>query len=369
VRILIVSAYFPPHVGGVEVVVAQHARSLAGAGHETIVATTRPAPAAAAGCPPREHIDGYDVVRLPASDLLERRVGVPYPLVGPAFCRTLWRLVRWCEWVHVHDVLYLPSQVAAVQAHLAAKPLCATQHVGAVHHDSRLVLAAEQASRALLGRYVWRRARRIGSHATHVYDHLRAHGVPDERIVHLRNGIDTGVFRPGEATAGLRERYGIPAGVPVVLFAGRLIAQKGVGYLLSAARPDRHVLLAGPGRLADLPVGVSLAGSVGRDDLVDLYRLADLFVLPAQGETFPLAVQEAMACGLPVITLDGPGYRAYDIDRELLRLVPPEGVVPEIDRVLADAALRTRMRGYSVAFARRHFDWRHHQHALMRMYS
>jgi glycosyltransferase involved in cell wall biosynthesis len=76
-----------------------------------------------------------------------------------------------------------------------------------------------------------------------------------------------------------------------------------------------------------------------------------------------------MACGVPVITLDGPGYRAYDIDRELLRLVPAQGVGPEIDRVLADATLRTRMRDYSAAFARRHFDWRHHQDALMRMYS
>ena len=93
-RILLVSSYFAPHVGGVEVVVEQQAAILAAAGHRVTVATTR----IPSSLPARERRDGYEVVRLPASNLLERHTGIPYPVVGPAF----WRGLR--EHVYARDI-------------------------------------------------------------------------------------------------------------------------------------------------------------------------------------------------------------------------------------------------------------------------
>jgi D-inositol-3-phosphate glycosyltransferase len=158
-KILIVSSYFPPHVGGVEVVAQQQAGSLTGAGHTVIVGTSRTGPAEAH----REHHEGYDIVRLPVNNTLERRTGVPYPLIGPAFWRALAGLIAWCDVVHVHDVLYLPPQLAALLAHRAGKPIYVTQHAGRVHHRSRVVLAAARLSAALARRFIWDHARRVAS--------------------------------------------------------------------------------------------------------------------------------------------------------------------------------------------------------------
>ncbi len=368
-RILIVSTYFPPHVGGVEVVAQNQARCLAAAGHGVTVATTRTGPAA----PDREALDGYEVVRLPASNLLERRTGIPYPVVGPAFYRTLRRLCADSDVVHVHDVLYQPPQLAARLARRAGKPLVVTQNIGPVRHDRRLVRGVEALTRATAGRYVWRAARRVTAHNQLVYEHLRAHGVPADRIVRTGNGIDTAVFAPGSPRdpAGWRDRLGLPAGKPVVLFVGRLIQQKGYPELVAAAGPEYHVVLAGPGTPPEqLPPGVSYAGPVPRDELVDLYRLADVFVHPSAGEVFPLVVQEAMACGVPVVTTDDPRYAGYRVDRDLIRLVPADrrSLRAAILAVLADPSLRRRMAGYGRRFAVERFEWRRNQSALLELY-
>lgn len=373
-RILLVSCYFPPHVGGVEVVVQNQAAILAAAGHRVTVATTR----SGAALPTRERVEppaggAYDVVRLPAVNLLEERTGIPYPVVGPAFWRGLRALVRWSEAVHVHDVLYQPSQAAALLAHREGRPLDLTQHVGLVEHDSRLVLGAQRATAAMAGRYVWRRARRIFAYNPVVQQHLHSYGVPAERVVLTGNGVDVQAFTPGvpRDEAGLRCRLGLPERQPIVLFVGRLVPKKGYRELIAAAAPEFHLVLVGPGRPPEeLPAGVSCLGEVPRSELAELYRLADVFVLPSVGEMTTLAMQEAMACGLPVVTTDDPRYDRYGVDRELLSLVPaePAALRRAILAILGDADLRARMGAYSRRLAVRRFDGAAHRRALLALY-
>ncbi|HET9516743.1 MAG TPA: glycosyltransferase family 4 protein [Actinoplanes sp.] len=368
-KILIVSSYFPPHVGGVEVVAQQQAAALADAGHTVVVGTSRTGETQAH----RERREGYDIVRLPVSNLLERRTGVPYPLIGPAFWRGLAALVAWCDVVHVHDVLYQPPQLAALLARRAGKPMYVTQHAGRVRHHNPVVLAAARLSAAVARRFIWDGARRVVAHNALVADYLSAQGVAEDRVVRAPSGIDTVAFAPGAPGDGhrIRQRFGLPAGVPLVLFVGRLVRQKGYQELVAAADSAYHVVLAGTGQPErPLPAGVSFIGPVERADLIALYRLADVFVLPATGEIFPLAVQEAMACGLPVVTTYDHRYDAYDLDRELICLVQPraEELRRAVLTVLADEELRRRMGEHSRRFAVEHFDRRINQAVVTRMY-
>lgn len=373
-RILLVSSYFRPHVGGVEVVVEHQAAILAAAGHQVTVATTGASPSLPAHERSGPH-DGpsYDVVRLPAVNLLEERTGIPYPMVGPAFWRGLRELVRWSDAVHVHDVLYQPSQVAAVFAHREGRPVDLTQHVGLVEHDSRLVLGAQRGVTAVAGRYVWRRARQIFAYNPVVYEHLRSSGVAADRIVLTGNGVDIAAFSPGTPRdePGLRRQLALPERRPIVLFVGRLVPKKGYRELIAAAAADFHLVLVGPGRPpAQLPAGVSCVGEVPRSELVELYRLADVFVLPSVGEMTTLAMQEAMACGLPVVTTEDPRYDRYGVDRELLSLVPaePAALRQAIRTILGDPGLRARMGAYSRRLAVQRFDGAAHRQALLRLY-
>jgi glycosyltransferase involved in cell wall biosynthesis len=370
-RILIVSSYFPPHVGGVEVVAERQARLLARAGHDVVVATCRSDPAA----PGSEWRDGYRVHRLPASTLIERRLSIPYPLIGVGFLRGLRELVRRCDVVHLHDVLYQAPQAAAVLAGLAGRPIYATQHVGPVNHPHPVVRAVERIVGTVAGRFIWRRARRVVSYNPMVGAHLRAHGVPADRVVHTGIGVDLAAFEPclvgPAADARLRADLGLPAAGPLALFVGRMVEKKGYHHLVRAAAPAFHLVLVGPGRpTGPVPPGVSFLGPLPRERLAQLHRIAHLFVLPSTGEVFPIAAQEAMASGLPMVLTDSPDYDRYAVDRDLLRLVParPETLRRTITEIVGDEDLRRRMSAYSRHLAETHFDAATGEDVLVTLY-
>ena len=110
-----------------------------------------------------------------------------------------------------------------------------------------------------------------------------------------------------------RREFGIPAEAVVFLFAGKLQAKKNPGLLLEAfahAGAAAHLVLAGQGEVeAELKFRSRNRGNVhflpfqNQSVMPSVYRLGDVFVLPSQGpgETWGLALNEAMACGRAVI--------------------------------------------------------------------
>jgi glycosyltransferase involved in cell wall biosynthesis len=100
-------------------------------------------------------------------------------------------------------------------------------------------------------------------------------------------------------------------------------------------------------------------GSFPHKETASIYRACDIFILPSEGEGFPLSVQEAMASGLPIITTDDEGYRPYNFDRTLLHLIKPTTmeIKRDITYVVSDESLQKAMSKYSSVYARRYFDW------------
>ena len=83
-RLLLATAYFRPHVGGIERFVEILAGGLADRGHDVTVLCCR----TERESPLYEELDGYVVERVPASNRLECHLGVPYPVPEPL---QLWR--------------------------------------------------------------------------------------------------------------------------------------------------------------------------------------------------------------------------------------------------------------------------------------
>ena len=153
-----------------------------------------------------------------------------------------------------------------------------------------------------------------------------------------------------------------PGSVPMVLFAGRLLPEKGVldtveaFALLHARRPCKLVIAgAGPAaedvaaRVAELGLSdsVSLAGLLSHDELWAVYRAADVFVLPTYwGEGFPTVLAEAMSAGLPIVTTKLRGSADHLEDGVNALFVPPRApseLADAIGRLLDDEELRGRM--------------------------
>ena len=149
-----------------------------------------------------------------------------------------------------------------------------------------------------------------------------------------------------------------PADRSVLLGMGRLHPQKGFDRLLPifarlrSAHPNWHLVLLGEGderarleaqvRDLGLQQHVSLPGWVS--DVDGALSRSDLFVLPSRYEGFGNVVAEALACGVPVVTMDcpsGPGEIVRDgVDGLIVPAEDTARLEQALDRVMGDAQLR-----------------------------
>jgi glycosyltransferase involved in cell wall biosynthesis len=157
---------------------------------------------------------------------------------------------------------------------------------------------------------------------------LLAHGVSQKRIFNVPHCVDNDRWRESAKAgrtkaAALRAELGLPPEERVVLFAGKFEAKKQPHLLLDAFLrtdlPSATLLMVGDGPLrAELQASVSPSRPVrwlpfqNQTEMPRIYAAANLFVLPSagHGETWGLAVNEAMASGVPCIVSDQVGCRA-----------------------------------------------------------
>ena len=371
-KILSVSHYYPPHVGGLEVVAKKQVESLRDEGHTVRVLTCAVKDAALG----KSYEEGVTVHRERASNILDTRFGIPFPIPGVGMMVRIFTEVRRADAVHIHDVFYMPSWFACFFAVLFRKPIVLTQHVAMVEHRSRAVMLVQRIVYRIIGDAIFKASRAIIVYNCNVANFLNARGVSMDKVIELRNGIDLSTFRADEEIDkdAVRALYGIPLNIPVALFVGRFVPKKGVDVLYHARAEQYHIVFAGTGHIPpewSREKNVSFIGPLTHSELAKLYCAVDLFVFPAVGEIFTLVMQEAMASGLPIITTDDPGYHAYAVDRNLIKFTSPDSVslTKAISEVISDAPLAKNMKTYSLKLAKEWFDWHQNIHPVLELYS
>jgi len=130
-----------------------------------------------------------------------------------------------------------------------------------------------------------------------------------------------------------RERY---KGHDRVIAAISNLVAKGhnICYLVVGEGTDR-IRLEALARGAGVSERVRFLGRVGLQALVEIYRMADLFVMPSTGEGFGVAFLEAMASGTPALGLGVAGAKDALADGRLGMAVAEDELADAIDRVLA----------------------------------
>lgn len=341
-RVLFVTAHFRPHVGGVERFTETLADGLAGRGHEVTVLCCRTDRAA-----PLREAGSYGVVRVPASALPERRLGVPYPLPSPPhLLRALRRGLAAADVVHVQDALYATSVAALVLAHRRRVPALLTQHVAFVPQGHAALDAAQRAAVGTLGRAARLATEVVALNAEVAGWARRSWGLDAVEVERVGVPEATPVDR-----AAARRELGLKPGRFVALFVGRDVPKKGLDDVLGAAGPE-YDLVAVTDREGPGPPGTRLLELMPRERLARLYAAADVFVLPSEAEGIPLALQEAMAAGLPIVTTYGEGYREVFEPTDVARVArSPASVRAALLELAADPAARGRLaeRSRSVA--------------------
>jgi glycogen(starch) synthase len=375
VRILLMSWEYPPLVvGGLGRHVEALARQLAASGHDVRVVTRGEGERVT-----DERRDGVRIRRaavdpiaidFTTETLLAWTQASEHALVRAALP---W-VRRWRpDVVHAHD--WLVAQSAITIAEATGAPLVTTMHATeAGRHQGWLPrplnLAIHSVERWLVHRSqaVITCSRAMHDEATRLFE------VDAADVSVVPNGIDAARWRAHpRARAAARSRH---PGDPLIVFAGRLVHEKGVQTLLDAVRPLRaahpglRLVVAGTGvheatlharaRRLRIASSVDWLGFVAEDELAALLGAADVVVVPSLYEPFGIVALEAAAAHTPLVVAETGGLIDLVTDGVATASFAPkdvDGLVAAVTSVLADAAAARRATKRADRVIRRDYTW------------
>ncbi|MFZ0319350.1 MAG: glycosyltransferase family 4 protein [Candidatus Sulfotelmatobacter sp.] len=196
-------------------------------------------------------------------------------------------------------------------------------------------------------------------------NYLKELGIAEQEIFTAPNAVDTAMFsRLAEAARGDEARMRVHHQLPsrYFLYVGRLVREKGVFDLLDAysrlegaLREEIGLVFAGTGsdqpemieRAEQIRPGtIQFLGFVHREELPEIYALAEGFVFPTHSDPWGLVVNEAMACGLPVIATNVAGCALDLVQDDWNGFIVPPGDASQLAQAMAsleDSARRREM--------------------------
>ncbi len=217
----------------------------------------------------------------------------------------------------------------------------------------------KQLYRRVLGDALFRGAAKVIATSDTEFKELLAGGVPEEKLLLRRNGLDLSAFNKLPPRGEFRERLQL-GDDPLVLFLGRLSFIKGLDLLVEAFAQvpgDAQLILAGPDdedgclkRVSELVAAHNLQGRVkiaaplyGEEKLAAFVD-ADVLVLPSRYESFGNAAAEAIACGTPVLVTSECGIAPLVKDRAgIVVACEVEALRDGLHRLLSDRSTRKRL--------------------------
>jgi glycosyltransferase involved in cell wall biosynthesis len=251
-----------------------------------------------------------------------------------------WQAMSWARRNHVPFLLWVESTARDLRGNLALKKFLKTRFI---HRSSAFVVPGRSS-----------------------FEYLRSYGAPEEIIFTAPNAVDTELFsRRAEVArkeaAMHRQALRLPA--RFFLYVGRLVREKGVFDLLQAYGRLAPELRAGTGLVfvgdgvarqelsqragTITPGSVEFAGFAQREQLASYYALAEALVFPTHTDPWGLVVNEAMACGLPVISTDAAGSTADLVEDNwngrVVRAGDTTQLASAMKELAGDGELRSRM--------------------------
>lgn len=340
--IAMVSIVFAPSVGGAQTHILRLSKALRQRGLDVLVVTRHHQ-----GLARYEEVEGVPTYRVGRGDA-GKAVAAASFMAGAVSVLRSQRASY--DVLHCHQMLS-PMTIGLMARAMVRKPLVINPHRSGPIGDVGVLTLR----RPVTGRLRIAAARHWGDGFVCISDAIRAElgeqGVPAARLWDIPNGVDTAHFRPAtpEKRARLRSQLGLPSG-PLAVFAGRLVPEKGLDVLLSAwpqvlrHAPEAHLLIVGEGpereRLVEQSRRCGVAANVtfapSQPDVAPYLRAADAFALPSYAEGLPIALLEAMACGLACVGTAVGGTTQLITSGETGWLVPP-GDAPALAEALAEA--------------------------------
>jgi glycosyltransferase involved in cell wall biosynthesis len=357
-KIAHVTATFPPYWGGTGNVAYHNARLMHERGHEVTVFTAK--------------TTNDDTILFPFE---VRRLRANLRIGNASLTPGLINELRGFDLIHLHYPYILGAEMTLLASKLFRTPLVLTYHndllaEGLRGHIFKMYNQLNQ-------RFILRLATilAVTSEDYAVNSQFSKTVSNPRRVQVIPNGVNTAEFYP-KPSNGTLAKLNLLESTPIILFVGGLDKAhyfKGVQVLLTALKEETsaHVVLVGDGDLrADYekqaqklaPSRVHFMGKVSLNQLIELYSLATVTVLPSvtQGEAFGLVLIESMACCTPVIASDLPGVRTVVSDGKDGFLVTPgnvDSLVATLKELLANPDRAKEMGRWGRKKVEQLYDW------------
>lgn len=307
--ICVASAYFPPHMGGVEQYASNLSYALVQQGYNVIVLTCR-----LGSDPEIERLDsGITILRIPAHDAMQRLA-----LIYPGFRRT----EAWQELERTHlDGMIVNTFLYPLCIHALKMAQQRSIPSYVLEHGSGYISLGNPVADSIIRLYERRMALLAHRFCPRFYgvsrkaaDWLSSFGITASGVI--PNAIDASAFRSCASNRNFRQELNLEPNTTIAVFTGRLIHEKGTEVLIECARamqnrvPSVHLLVAGDGPArAHMESCKSdclhILGPLDRPDVAALLNQANLFLFPSSyPEGLPTSLLEAAACECYIITSD-----------------------------------------------------------------
>lgn len=292
------------------------------------------------------------------------------------FARKIRTAVRMSDVIHLHGLWQWPCWKAAREAIRQRKPFIMQPH-GFLEPER---LKKSPIKKMIIG-FLFERphlsaAKRVIATAESEKKSIISYGVKTPiEIVPI--GIDTSSIDKGCYDEKLLQRLGVPKGKKVLLYLSRLAPIKGLDMLAEAwlrlrrTHKNWHLLIVGADTQGYSEViksyygqkitdgSVSLPGPVYGQDKFNLLKSVDVFVLPTRSENFSIAVQEALAAGLPVVCTKGaPWQKIEEVGAGRWVDISVEGIANGLNELMdMKDRERIKMGENGASFIRAEFKW------------
>ena len=375
-HILIFSAFYPPHMGGVERYTNALSRSLSRSGYRVTVVTS------SSSFTPNHQSLGDDlvsIVEIPSLTVMGDR----FPLIMPngAFFRALRRIFEYSYQAVIIQTRYYPISLLGcyIAKHFGLSPLVIDHSSGPLSSERTIVGSIIRTYERFITRLICRYNPRFASVSIRGSEWLKSLGI---HVVGIApNSIDAEQFANCSSGRDWRGELGCSNEL-LVTFAGRLIEEKGVLKLIDAARlmqnfPTRlRFVFAGDGSLAsklrDTHVpNISFVGALTQPDLSALLKQTDIFCLPSDyPEGLPTVLLEASAQHCAIIVSNTGGSQEIVPDKHhgiVLSDTRPETICRAISILATDSNRLAQYMDTASNNVRTNFSWSSTANTVIRL--
>ncbi len=348
-RIGMMADVYKPHVSGITHYIDLNKRYMEKAGHEVYVFTFG-----------EQNPEDQEprVIRSPGLPLVDTGYYLSF-----RYNRAAKKLLQTMDVVHVHHP-FLSGRLALRYCEPVRIPIIFTNHTRYdLYAQAYFPILPEEISDGILEAYLppfCDAMNLVISPSASMAGILREMGVSSPIAV-LPNGVELERFH--NATPLPRSEFGFQEGDILLIYAGRLAAEKNLSFLLQSfagvARTLENVnlLIVGGGQKQyeteihgwidelDLQARVRMTGMVPYEQLPRYLAMCDIFVTPSVSEVQPLSVVEAMGAGLPVMGIQSPGISdtVEDGRTGLLSTEDTAAFAAKLTRLCLEPGLRRQM--------------------------